>query len=46
MQAEVRAAGFEVISDTRPSEWALALGAKEPAGEFATFMRLLVARRP
>jgi len=46
MQADVRAAGFEVVSDTRPSEWALALGAKEPAGEFATFMRLLVARRP
>jgi methyltransferase (TIGR00027 family) len=45
MQAEVRAAGFEVVSDTRPSEWARALGAKDPAGPFATVMRLLVARR-
>lgn len=45
MQAEVRAAGFELVSDTRPSDWARALGAKEPVGQFATVMRLLVARR-
>ena len=45
MQAQVRAAGFEVVSDTRPSDWARALGAKEPAGQFAAVMRLLVARR-
>jgi methyltransferase (TIGR00027 family) len=45
MQAEVRRAGFDVVSDTPPSEWAARLGAEQPAGRTARISRLLVARR-
>ncbi len=45
MHAEVRRAGFDIVSDTRPYEWALRLGAHEPAGYGARISHLLVARR-
>jgi methyltransferase (TIGR00027 family) len=46
MDSWVRRAGFDVVSDTRPPDWARRLGAQAPAGHTAAITRLLVARRP
>jgi methyltransferase (TIGR00027 family) len=45
MATRVRAAGFDVESDTGPEEWARELKASVPAGETARISRLLVAMR-
>lgn len=45
MHAALSLAGFAVLKDTRPSEWAHSLGAGEPTGHTAEVSRLLVARR-
>jgi methyltransferase (TIGR00027 family) len=45
MEAEVRRAGFDVESDTGPTDWAGAMGILAPEGETAMVTRLLVARR-
>jgi O-methyltransferase involved in polyketide biosynthesis len=45
MHREVRRAGFEVVTDTQPHEWAQRLGAKVPSGHTADVTHLLVARR-
>ncbi len=45
MHDEMRRAGFEVVSDTDPPEWARRLEAKAPDGQAARVMRILVARR-
>jgi methyltransferase (TIGR00027 family) len=44
MRDAVSRAGFDVVSDTRPSEWARRLGATSPSGETAAITHLLVAR--
>jgi methyltransferase (TIGR00027 family) len=46
MHAQMRRVGFEVVSDTRPREWADRLGARPPSGHTAAISHLLVARRP
>ena len=45
MHEAVRGAGFAVLSDTRPAQWAQALGAGAPSGHTAEVSRLLVAGR-
>jgi methyltransferase (TIGR00027 family) len=45
MHEAVSRAGFVVEKDTRPSQWARSLGAREPSGHTADVSRLLVARR-
>jgi methyltransferase (TIGR00027 family) len=45
MQALVKAAGFDVVSDTRAADWARELGAQPPTGETANVSRLLAASR-
>jgi hypothetical protein len=44
MRGEVERAGFHIERDTATPEWALRLGANEPAGPTARLRRLLVAR--
>jgi methyltransferase (TIGR00027 family) len=46
MHSQVRRVGFDVVSDTRPSDWAHRLGARAPSGHNAAITHLLVARRP
>jgi O-methyltransferase involved in polyketide biosynthesis len=46
MRSWIQRAGFEVLGDTRPSEWAQRLGARTPSGHTAAITHLLVARRP
>jgi methyltransferase (TIGR00027 family) len=45
MTAEVRAAGFDVESDSGAADWARELGAMAHAGETTAIMRLIVAHR-
>jgi len=45
MREAVGRAGFVVVSDTRPAQWAQALGARPPSGYTAEVSRLLVAKR-
>jgi hypothetical protein len=45
MGDEMRRAGFEVVSDTSPAEWARRLGAAAAEGHNATVARILVATR-
>jgi methyltransferase (TIGR00027 family) len=45
MHEAVRAAGFDVESDSGPPDWAQAMGVPVPVGETARVTRLLVARR-
>lgn len=45
MHEAVGHAGFAVVSDTRPEQWARALGARPPSGHTAEVSRLLVAKR-
>ena len=46
MRSWVERAGFDVLGDTRPCEWAQRLGARAPSGHTAAITHLLVARRP
>jgi methyltransferase (TIGR00027 family) len=41
----VRRAGFEVVSDTDPVEWARRFGSPPPVGQSTRVMRIFVARR-
>jgi methyltransferase (TIGR00027 family) len=45
MHAEVRRVGFDIVSDTRPSDWARRFNAEEPSGLAVGITHLLVARR-
>lgn len=45
MQREIERAGFEILSDTRPGDWASRLGAARPTGKTASITHLLVAGR-
>jgi methyltransferase (TIGR00027 family) len=45
MKSAASRAGFDVESDTRPTDWARAMGTLAPEGETARITRLLVARR-
>jgi methyltransferase (TIGR00027 family) len=44
MHREVARAGFSVVRDTRPQEWADRFGTQRPAGQTAVITHLLVAR--
>jgi methyltransferase (TIGR00027 family) len=46
MHDEVRRVGFDIVSDTRPSDWARRFNAQEPSGLAVAITHLLVARRP
>jgi hypothetical protein len=46
MHSSLRRVGFDIVSDTRPTEWAQRLGARAPSGNTAAITHLLVARRP
>jgi methyltransferase (TIGR00027 family) len=45
MQGMVKEAGFDVVRDTGPADWAVRLGSRPPIGQTAALTHLLVARR-
>jgi methyltransferase (TIGR00027 family) len=45
MHDMLRHAGFEIVSDSEPPEWAQRLGAKPTVGQATRVMRIFVARR-
>ena len=45
MHEELRRAGFDLVSDSEPPQWAQRLGAKAPEGQAARVMRIFVAKR-
>ena len=45
LHAEVRRVGFDIVSGTRPSDWARRINAEEPSGLAVGITHLLVARR-
>jgi methyltransferase (TIGR00027 family) len=45
MHDMLRRAGFDLVSDSEPSEWAQRLGAKPTVGQATRVMRIFVARR-
>jgi methyltransferase (TIGR00027 family) len=46
MQEALAGAGFEVLRDTNPDEWARRFDAQPPASELSHVTRLVTARRP